>query len=230
MSREDIANKSWLNASSFRIILSVSLLLILVLSSLGFTYAHRLLGRYADDIAHKKIDASASDDRISSLRKVQETMEQNQSLIDKIDSLRAKDSFPEIAIIDRVKAIAKRNDIKIDSFALGSSSQSASTDGDSAQPGIGQQPPTAATPGASNDTVSLTINIGSVPSYRKYLQFIYDIEQNVPKMRIKGVGVSGNNGDGNSTTDGSNPASQESDSSGGVSVDPLIIEMYKKAV
>lgn len=224
MSREDDMNKTWLNAASFRIILSVSLLLIIVVASFGFTYAHQMLTEYAQDIAHKKVDASASDDTISSLQKVQQTMEQNQELINKIDTLRADDSFPEFAIYDRVKAIAKRNDIKISGYSFGASKDS-NDEPAAAQPGGGQS--SVAAPSASGDTVSLTINIGSIPSYKKYLQFIYDIEQNVPKMRIQGVGVSRSGGEGESTTDGSSEGQQTS-SSDKISVDSLVIEMYKK--
>jgi len=230
VSREDIANKKWLNASTFRIILGVSLLLILVLSSFGFAFAHQTLSKYADEIAHKKVDASMSNDAISSLQKVQQTIEQKQSLIDKIDTLRADGSFPEFLIVDQIKTIAKRNNIKISSYSFGSTS-SDSTTGGAASPTAGQQPTPTTAPAKSGDTVSLTLNFGSVPSYQKYLQFLYDIEQNVPKMRIKGVGVSGSSGS-QTTTDGSNsnnPAGQpQSSNSSGFAVDPLVVEMYVK--
>ncbi len=227
MSRDDLVNKSWLNASTFRIILSVSLILIIILTSLGFAYAHQLLGKYADEISHKKVDASTSDETISSLQKVQQTIEQNQGLIDKINTLRADDSFPEFMIVDQIKTIAKRNDIKISSYTFGGTSEEATTGGASTQPTAGQQPATTA-PTASGDTVSLTINFGTVPSYRKYLQFIYDIEQNVPKMRIKGVGISGGKS-GGETTDGSDPNNQQqSTNTSSLTVDPLVVEMYKK--
>ena len=229
MSREDLANKKWLNASTFRIILSVSLLLILILSSVGFAFAHQILGKYAEEIARKKVDASMSNETISSLQKVQQTIEQKQSLIDKIDTLRADDAFPEFLIVDQIKTIAKRNDIKISSYSFGSSSTD-STAGGAASPTAGQQLTPATTPAKSSDTVSLTLNFGSVPSYRKYLQFLYDIEQNVPKMRIKGVGVSGSNAN-QTTTDGNSngPAGQpQSSGSNDFAVDPLVVEMYVK--
>lgn len=225
MSREDIANKNWLNASSFRIILSASLLLIVVVTASGFTFGYELLGNYAEEIAHKKVDASTSDETIASLEKVQQTMEENQGLIEKIDTLRADDAFPEFAIVDRVKAIAKRNNIKISSYTFGgaSSDSTGTTTPPTGTPG--QQPATP--PSASGETVSLSINFASVPSYKKYLQFLYDIEQNVPKMRIKGVGVSKGSGE-TLTPDGNPSPAQQSGDSGELSVDPLVIEMYKK--
>ena len=202
----------------------------MILSSVGFAFAHQVLGKYAEEIARKKVDASMSNETISSLQKVQQTIEQKQSLIDKIDTLRADDSFPEFLIVDQIKTIAKRNDIKISSYSFGSSSTD-STTGGAASPTAGQQSTPAAAPAKSGDTVSLTLNFGSVPSYRKYLQFLYDIEQNVPKMRIKGVSVSGGGGS-QTTTDGTNnnnPAGQpQSSSSNGFAVDPLVVEMYIK--
>jgi len=222
MSREELASKAWLNASSFRAILGVSLVLIIVVASLGFTYSYQLLEKYADDIARKKVDASASDKTIASLQKVQGTIEQNQGLIDKIDTLRSNDTFPEFVIDKELRAIAKRNDINVSSYTLGTSQGNAGGSGD---PTTTQQPSVAA-PTSGGDTVTMTINIASIPSYKKYLQFLYDIEQNVPKMRIKGVGVNKSSG---ASDDGSQSTGQQSSSnSDGITVDPLIVEMYRR--
>lgn len=225
MSREDIANKAWLNASSFRAILSVSLVLIVVVASLGFAYAYQLLEKYADDIAHKKVDASASDKTIASLQKVQQTIEQNQGLIDKIDTLRSNDTFPEFVIDKELRAIAKRNDIKVSSYTLGTSQDGAT--GGTTQPTPGQQP-TVTAPISGGDTVTMTISFASVPSYKKYLQFLYDIEQNVPKMRIKGVGVSKSGGGDTSANGGGSTGQQSATSSDGVTIDSIVVEMYKR--
>ena len=222
MSREDLASKAWLNASSFRAILGVSLVLIIVVASLGFTYSYQLLEKYADDIARKKVDASASDKTIASLQKVQGTIEQNQGLIDKIDTLRSNDTFPEFVIDKELRAIAKRNDINVSSYTLGASQGDAGGSGDSTT----TQQPSVAAPTSGGDTVTMTINIASIPSYKKYLQFLYDIEQNVPKMRIKGVGVNKSSG---ASDDGSQSTGQQSSSnSDGITVDPLIVEMYRR--
>lgn len=227
MSREGMTSKTQLNATNFRILLSVSLLLIIAISSAGFAYAHQLLSTYADEIAHKKVDATASNSTIASLQKIQQTMKENQGLISKIDKLRADSSFPEFMIVDQIKTIAKRNDIRLSGYSFGSASSNEVAPAAGGQP---QPPITGQAATNSGDTVSLTINFSSVPSYRKYLQFLSDIEQNVPKMRITGVGVGATGGSSN--TDSPPAASgdnqQPTANTGAVSVDPLVVEMYIK--
>lgn len=227
MTRQDIMKKASLNAVTLRILLAASLLLIIVITGVGFSYAHQVLSKYAQEIAHKKVDATSSNDTISSLQKVERTLNENQEVIAKVEKLRADSSFPEFMIVDQVKAIAKRNDIKLSSYSF-TASANADASATGGQPSTTEPQPAATAPGQSGgNTISLTVNFGTIPSYRNYLQFLYDIEQNVPKMRIKGAGIGGTSS-GGSANDATQPDSTQSQGGNNLGADPLTIEMYVK--
>lgn len=229
MTRQDIMKKASLNAVTLRILLSTSLILIIIISGVGFSYAHQVLSKYAQEIAHKKVDAVSSNSTISSLQKVERTLKDNQEVITKVEKLRADGSFPEFMIVDQIKAIAKRNNIKISNFSFTTAANTETASGTQA-PSTATPAPQTTTPTAQSggNTISLTITFGSIPTYRDYLQFLYDIEQNVPKMRIKGAGISGTASSTANPNDTPQSSSTQTQGGNNIGADPLTIEMYIK--
>lgn len=214
-----------LSASILRILLSLSLVAILAAGITGFIYAHQQLNGFAADISKMKVDAESSTSNLQKLRQVESDLATYDDVKATINQLRAPGEFPEFRVIDEITKIAGRNNIPIESYSYEDSSA------DTAQSGTTEQPPAAtptpsspspesatpSAPTASSKTISLTINFGTITSYNQYLQFLYDVEHNIPKMRINSVGI--NNGSA-ASDDGT------TSSSGGFSVDPLTIELY----
>ena len=215
---------SRLNPRILRFVLAIFLLLIIGLSAAGFIYAQKELLSYAKEISRKKVDASASNSSIATLQNVQKELQNYDDVKQKISALRAGDEFPIFRIVDEVNKIASRNNIPISSYSFGDSAAPAA--------GTGATPtPTPATPAApstsSSKTISLTVNFGQISSYRDYLQFLYDIEQNVPKMRVKSVSVnSGTAAPAANSTPNNTSQSGASASNGVFSIQPLTIELY----
>ena len=213
--------KSRLNPRSLRVILAIFLLLIIGLGAAGFVYAQKELLSYAKEISRKKVDANASNSSISTLQNVQKELQGYDDVKQKIGALRAGDEFPIFRIVDEVNKIASRNNVPISSFSFGDSA-AAPTAGANATP----TPATPAAPSASTSkTISLTVNFGQISNYQDYLQFLYDIEQNVPKMRVKSVSVNSGAATPN-TTQNTTGQSGSSTSSGEFSIQPLTIELY----
>lgn len=218
------ARNSKLTPRVLRILLAVFLLVILGVSAAGFTYAQKELLGYAKEISRKKVDANASNSTIATLEKVQEELQGYDDVKQKIAALRSSDEFPEFRVVDEVNKIASRNNIPITSFSYGDSAVDPAT-------GAATPTPTPATPAApttapvaSSKTISLTINFGPINNYQDYLQFLYDIEQNVPKMRVKAVSIS--SGAAQTTGDTTSDSSQTDSSGTGLSIQPLTIELY----
>lgn len=218
--------KSRLNPRSLRVILAIFLLLIIGLGAAGFVYAQKELLSYAKEISRKKVDANASNSSISTLQNVQKELQGYDDVKQKIGALRAGDEFPIFRIVDEVNKIASRNNVPISSFSFGNSA---------AAPAAGASPaPTTPAPAipavpsaSSSKIISLTVNFGQISNYQDYLQFLYDIEQNVPKMRVTSVSV--NSGaatpDANATQN-TTGQSGSSASSGEFSIQPLTVELY----
>lgn len=213
--------KSRLTPRVLRIILVIFLLLILGVSAAGFIYAQKELLGYAKEISRKKVDANASNSTIATLQKVQKELQGYDDVKQKIAAIRSSDEFPEFRVVDEVNKIASRNNIPISSFSYGDSAVDPSTGAATPAPTTPATPITA--PVSSSKTISLTLNFGQISNYQDYLQFLYDIEQNVPKMRVKGVSI---NSGATQTTNDTTSSSQTDSSGTGLSIQPLTIELY----
>jgi hypothetical protein len=206
--------KELIDAKSLRIGLLVLMLLITTGSAAGLSYAMQNLKTFAVEVSHKKVDANASNGNIAALQKTESYLEANQDVLEKAGLLRSTSEFPEFKIVDEVRRVATRNNIQIDTFSYGTSES-----GSTSTSGTGSATPS--TPGATGSTVapsnggstggntiSLTVTLNA-SDYLNFLQFTYDIEQHLPKMKLNGISVSGGG-------------------TSGITVDPVTIEMYIK--
>lgn len=206
--------KVLIDARSLRIGLLVLMLLITVGSAVGISYAMQTLKTYAVEVSHKKVDANASNGNIAALRKTESYLETNQDVLEKAGLLRSTSEFPEFKIVDEVRKVAAKNNIQIETFSYGSSTSSGtSTSGTGATTPstAGATGSTAAAPsaaGTGGSTISLSVTLRA-SDYLNFLQFTYDIEQHLPKMKLGGISVSGAG-------------------ASGITIDPITIEMYIK--
>lgn len=205
--------KELIDAKSLRIGLLVLMLLITVGSGVGLSYAMQNLKTFAIEVSHKKVDANASNGNIAALQKTESYLETNQDVLEKAGLLRSTSEFPEFKIVDEVRRVAAKNNIQIETFSYGASaSNSTSTGGTgSATPSTGTATGSPAAPSNASkggDTISLTVTLNA-SDYLNFLQFTYDIEQHLPKMKLNGISISGGG-------------------TSGITVDPVTIEMYIK--
>lgn len=212
-------NKLTMNATLLRVILSVSILVVSGITLAGFIYSLGFIKSYASEVSHKKVDAQASNGNIQALEKVQRELDANSDVLSKIGLLKSTGQFPIFRIVDEVNEIAAKNNLVVEGTAL---ADSAATATPGAAGGAATPAPTpAVAPAASGGTISLSVTLKSPVNYQDLLQFTYDIEQNLPKMKIKGLAMSSGGGAPTGTTGQPvilNP--------GQVSIEPLTIEMY----
>jgi hypothetical protein len=190
-----------LNANTFRIVLIVLMLIITAAGSVGLSSALRGMRTFAVEVSHKKVDATASNGNIQALEKTQEYLDTNRDVLEKIGLLRSSSEFPEFRVVDEVRDIATKNNIQIQSFSYGTEATSSQTPA-TTTPSTTPAPTVSA---SSGNLISLSVTLSS-PNYLDFLQFTYDIEQHLPKMKINGIGMSAANGS--------------------VNVDPLTVQMY----
>lgn len=203
-----------LTATRFRIILTIGMLLIIVVGSAGFLASKDWLKNYTVDVSKQRVDASASDGNLEALQTIQQELAQQQSILTKANLLKSTNEFPEFQIVDIVSKTASKNKISVASFAYVDGSQPASGD-NTATPAPATAPvsPEGTPAGpvvSSGKKVGITVTLKTPVKLKRLLQFMYDIEQNVPKMQISGVSLT------------------PSDKGSSVNVDPLTIEMFVK--
>ena len=198
------------SATTFRTVLISSVVILAIGVGIGFGFGIQLLKKYAVDVSHKKVDATASSGNIQNLQKMNEQLSSYKDALEKADSLKITSAFPLFRIIDEVKTVAHESGVTISSYNYGSGSTEGASSGSSATTSpTSSEGTTTATPTQStnNGTISLTVNLESPISYRKLLQFVYAVEHHIPKMEVDGVNISPH-------------------STGSVSVEALSIQMY----
>jgi len=218
--------KLQLNAGILRIVLSVSLFVIIAGAVAGFVFAHQRLTDYAIDISKKKVDAKASETTIQSLEMIPKQLEDNSKVRQTADSLRLDENHPEFNVSEELKSIAADNNIEI---ALTTTASATSDDASSGTTTTPVTPQTA--PTATSDTFSITMDVKPEGSesfnettYKDFLQFLRDLEQNLPKIKINGVKVS--NGSASDSESSDTTETQGADE--GILVGPISLEIYIK--
>ena len=166
------------NAYMLRILLILSLVVGIGAGVAGFLYGQELLKKIAVDISHKEKDAEASSLTLSTLQDTEGKLKQYDTVRQNIGAIYAEDQFPEFRVVDEVRAVASHNNIKVTSFSYTNS--------------IGTQAAATKPQGLSTGkvkTIPLFVNLESSIDTKSFLQFIYDIEQHLPMMRIAGVSL-----------------------------------------
>ena len=219
--------KTTLNARLLRVLLSVMLLVVFAAGIAGISAGLNMIKDYSVEVEHKKTDAEASDKNLAALQNIEKYLQDNQDVRDKAKLLRSDGKFPEFRIVDKVRAIASKNNVKIGSFSYGTEASSETGGGaqtPAAAPAAGGAAAGGTTSAASTGkTIALTVTI-SKAKYKDFLQFTYDLEQFLPKMKISGIDVS--SGSSSSSSSSSGGGQQPQQSSGGTSYQPVTIEMY----
>lgn len=195
MTRE---GKKQMNATMLRMVLFGMMGVIVAISAAGFIYGVTFVRTYAQQVSGKRSSAEASNNTVQTLENTKKQLNTNADVIAKANQLRAdgksNENYPEIKIINAVRQLASKNNLTINTITQGADTPATTT-----TPGGTASTPqpststtggaTATTPTAASDTVSIAVAMTTPVNYKDYLQFLYDIEQNLPILKVDGVTV-----------------------------------------
>lgn len=188
---------------ALRFVLSSLLVVIVGLMICGFVYSYDKLRSYAVEVSHNRTDAAASSDSLQTLNDIQSQLKRNQQTVQRALTITATSELPQFEAIDDVQAYAIRNHLILKTIDFNSSTGSTT-------PATSQTPAATSTPVASaaSPGVDVSITFPDEVNYQDFLQFLTDIENNIPKMQVQGITIS----------KGSNPDM--------ITSGPLTIHMY----
>lgn len=175
--------KIFLNAVSLRWLLSTALVLTLTGIGGGFYFAYTALEKSAQATANAQSEAESSDAKLSQLMITKRQLEENKDVV-----VRAKQIVAESQSYQYQNQII--NDLSFYASELGLSINSFSFQGDSAE----QAPATPAQPtvpdGKLKSTI-VTIELAGNLTYESTLRYIHKIEQNITRMQVSNVALTG---------------------------------------
>ncbi len=182
-------NKKSLKPTSLRNLLIFLVLLTIVLAGAGFYFGRNWLHDYAVSVNHTVSDATSSNSDVSSLKKLQQQIEQQQAIIGKTQSLFTDPSNYQTQVVQDISRYAAQLGLPTPNFTFQAAPSSTPSTGGA-----------ATTPVASVPGKTVTVTIQSPIAYITLLKFISAIEQNLPKMQLTGVNI-GRSDSGMVTTD-----------------------------
>jgi len=194
-----------LTATGLRLMLSISLFLTAAIGITVASVADKTLKGVAVDTSHTVADATASQNNLQNLQKLQQDLKTKQDVVTRAASIVAESRSYEYQnqIINDLNDYAARAGLGIVNIDF-SSGQLGTTAPSTAVP----VPATPAINGVKSTSVSITLK--SPFDYGNMLRFIKSIEQNLTKMQISNIGLS------------------KSPEGNGISSDVLNIEVYIK--
>lgn len=183
-------------ATSLRLTLSISLFAITLLAGVLFYFADRQLQTVATDVSHTVIDASASQNNVQTLQRIQRDLEKYKDVITQANDIVADSQSYQYQdqIVGDLNKYAAKSGITITNldFAAGA---------DTATPGsTNKTPGTTTTPGATAPsgvkTTSVAVTMENPIGYSSFLKFLRSIEDNLTKMQVQKISLSKGSGTG----------------------------------
>ena len=209
------SSKSPLTATKLRLVLSILLLLILVGMAVGFYFAYSFLNQTAKTAAETQAEAMSSDARLQNLRQLEAQLKKYEDTIQTAQSIVADSQSYQYQnqIINDITNYANQAGISIVSITFPDSSGSSESNSPAPAPqaapteppaaagegnaeGGSESAPAAAAPAApSIKSVQASIQLGEGVNYNSLLHFVHLIEQNLTRMQISDLSLSGGSGE-----------------------------------
>jgi hypothetical protein len=155
-----------LTATTMRNILAFLLVVIVLGSVAGFYFGLQLVKSYALDVSHTVSDSNASAKNVQELGQLKQQLVTGQALVSKADELFSTPDTYQTQALKDISKYAADSGISISSIDSSGSAQAATT-----------------------PSYSETVALQSPVSYAKFLQFLDDIQGNLPKMQITGISI-----------------------------------------
>lgn len=198
-----------MTAPQLRIALCICLVLVTAAGVAIFQLGHSKLNAVAHSVAETGAKADASQDDLQRLGLTKNELAANSDAVQKASEIAAESKSYQYQnqIVTDINRFAKQAGITITaiSFANTTSTAAPATTAPAAATPGANPGGAAATPGLK--TISTTISVKSPLNYKKFLQFVHDIEQNLTKMQLQSLSLS-------------------KSADGGISSDNLTIEVY----
>lgn len=181
-----------MTAQKLRVMLIAALFLMLAITVGVFYLGRQQLSVIAMSVNHANADANASNDNLNTLKKIQDTLAKNQTVISRASQLDATSNGYDYQnkIISDLETYGRQTGVGVTqvdfsaAFAAAGSSAPAS-----ATPATGQTPPTTSAANMSKP-ITISVTLDSPATYTNLLKFINLIEQNLPKMQIARLNLS----------------------------------------
>jgi hypothetical protein len=177
-------------ATSLRLTLSVSLFAIMIITGVLFYFIDGQLKAFATEVSHTTIDASASQNTVQTLQKIQRELANDKDIIAQANSIVADSQSYQYQdqIVSDLNRYASASGIKITNLDFSASTSTGTpSSGKTPTPTPGTTVPTAP---SGVKTTSVAVTMENPIGYGNFLQFLRLIEDNLTKMQVQKISLS----------------------------------------
>ena len=174
-----------MTAQKLRLLLLVGIALLIVLSAVGFWFAHKQLVSFAEQVRETTAVANASTQDLANLQALKTKLAEDADTVERTKSIVADSQHYayQDQIIKDINKYENRAGITITGYTFNAATGGTSTPAPSAAA-------TAGTPAVAGlKSVSVSIAIKSPVKYSNIMNFIHAIEQNLTKMQLAGISI-----------------------------------------
>lgn len=167
-----------IRATTFRTILIVTLVVIIVAGGAGFYFAYDWVKGYATEVNTTVTSAHASESPLASAsaKAIQATLTQQAPAIATLATFYASPTDFQAKAIEDIDTYATKSGLSVGDVTLGGTAAATAT----------TTPATPAATTTASDT-SVTVKLNAPVSYTSLLKFITYIQSSLPKMKIESL-------------------------------------------
>jgi hypothetical protein len=164
--------------------------LIAGLTITGFVFAQKKMSAYAVEVSRVKVDATASDSSLQTLKSIEKVLKDDQETVNKAKRLKHNSSLPQFKAIEDLEKHGLANELSLKDISFESTDTANTSAAAGATAPVTATPGTVAAPTPAASGVNITFKIGEGKvSTVSFVNFLYDIEHSTPKMQIKGISL-----------------------------------------
>ena len=171
-------NMKSITAVKFRLVLIVLMSLVVVLMIGLFLFGYRYMQSVSQETAKRQADASASEDSISTLKRLQVQLQTFDGLNEKLSTLRSSDTLPQFETERSLRAITTQLGLGIRNIEF--------VDNSAATESTGSTAPTATSTDRSS---KVSFQFNRPLTYDELVHFLDAIETSIPKLTLQGITI-----------------------------------------
>ncbi len=167
-----------MTAVKFRLVLTILMVIVVILMVGLFLFGYRNMQSVSAETAKRQADASASEDSVENLKRLQRNLAELDGVNEKLQSLRSSNTIPQFDTERSLRTIADQLGLEIRNITFidgGSSSTEGSTN-------------TTTTPAAARSS-KISFQFSRPISYIELIRFLDAIETSTPKLTLEGITI-----------------------------------------
>lgn len=174
-----------MNAVKFRLLLSILLFIAVALICAAFIFGYQHLQSVGEDTRRRQADATASEDSIGNLQRLQVQLSKLDGLTEQLSTLKSSSSLPQFDTERSLRTIASQLGIGIKNIVFIEDAPAAPAQGTTGT----TTTPQATAPATTAKNSKISFEFDGPISYNNLIRFLDAVETSTPKLTLKGIAI-----------------------------------------